>query len=97
MFSARKTASSHAGGALSVLFSRIVRISEQSILVPRFLSSWGVATCGEWLTLTAVVAFVSFTTLGWVLARNYALNSFCFHQPEATCALNDARNLIGAL
>jgi len=34
------------------------------ILVPCFLSSWGVATYGEWLSLTAVVAFVSFTNAG---------------------------------
>jgi len=49
---------------LSILFSRVVRTGEQFILVPCFLSAWGVHTYGEWLTLTAVVAFVSFTNIG---------------------------------
>ncbi len=49
---------------LSVLFSRVVRTGEQLILIPCFLSAWGVNTYGEWLTLTAVVAFVNFTNVG---------------------------------
>ncbi len=48
----------------SVVFSRIVRTGEQFILVPIFLSAWGVDTYGEWLTLTAMTAFLSFTNFG---------------------------------
>jgi O-antigen/teichoic acid export membrane protein len=51
-------------GVLSILFSRVVRTGEQFILVPCFLSAWGVEAYGEWLTLTAVVTFVSFTNIG---------------------------------
>jgi len=53
---------------LSILLSRAVRIGEQFILVPCFLSAWGIETYGEWLTVTAVVAFVSFTNVGLAAA-----------------------------
>jgi O-antigen/teichoic acid export membrane protein len=49
---------------LSVFFSRAVRVGEQFVLVPCFLSAWGLATYGEWLTLTAIAGFVSFTNIG---------------------------------
>lgn len=55
-------------GVLSVLFARVVRTGEQFILVPCLLSAWGVDTYGEWVTLTAVVAFVSFTNFGLAAA-----------------------------
>jgi O-antigen/teichoic acid export membrane protein len=49
---------------VSVVFSRFVRTGEQFILVPIYLSAWGVDTYGEWLTLTAMTAFLSFTNFG---------------------------------
>jgi O-antigen/teichoic acid export membrane protein len=50
---------------VSVVFSRFVRIAEQFILVPICLSVWGVAAYGEWLTLTAMTAFLSFSDFGF--------------------------------
>ena len=34
------------------LLSKTVRIAEQLVLVPFFLSSWGAGYYGEWLTLS---------------------------------------------
>jgi O-antigen/teichoic acid export membrane protein len=48
----------------SVTLSRLVRIGEQFILVPIYLSAWGVDTYGEWLTLTAITTFLSLTNVG---------------------------------
>jgi len=48
----------------SVFFSRFVRTGEQFILVPIYLSAWGVDTYGEWLTLTAMATFLSLTNVG---------------------------------
>lgn len=49
---------------VSVVFSRFIRTGEQFILVPIYLTAWGVDIYGEWLTLTAITAFLSFTNLG---------------------------------
>src|ERR1019366_479932 len=49
---------------VSVVFSRFVRMSELFVLVPVYLSAWGVGTYGEWLTITAMTAFLSLTNVG---------------------------------
>lgn len=48
----------------ATLMSRGVRIVEQVALIPVFLIAWGVASYGEWLTLTAVAALASVSNFG---------------------------------
>lgn len=50
-------------GIASIL-SRIVRIADQLLLVPFFLTSWGSAYYGEWLTLTIIPSVLAFADLG---------------------------------
>lgn len=50
---------------LSSLISKGVRIADQLLLVPFFLSAWGAAYYGEWLTLTIVPSVLLFADLGF--------------------------------
>lgn len=46
------------------LFARTIRVAEQIILVPLFLSSWGAQSYGEWLALAALAGFAAIANLG---------------------------------
>lgn len=58
---------------ISTTLQKGVRILEQLILVPFFISSWGAAYYGEWLTLTIIPSVLAFSDLGLGSA---AANSF---------------------
>ncbi|MBU3010336.1 hypothetical protein KO506_02875 [Polaribacter vadi] len=59
-------------GFASIL-TRGVRMLEQLFLVPFFITSWGAAYYGEWLTLTIIPSVFAFSDLGFGSA---AANSF---------------------
>lgn len=50
-----------------------VRVLDQLLLVPFFITSWGAAYYGEWLTLTIIPTILGFSDLGFGTA---AANSF---------------------
>lgn len=50
-----------------------VKVAEQLLLVPFFISAWGAAYYGEWLTLTIIPTMLGFSDLGFGSA---ACNSF---------------------
>ncbi|AYN66656.1 hypothetical protein D1013_04295 [Euzebyella marina] len=58
---------------LASVFQKGVRVLEQLFLVPFFISSWGAAYYGEWLTLTIVPTVIAFSDFGFGSA---AANSF---------------------
>lgn len=47
------------------IFSKTVRIADQLLLVPFFLTAWGAAYYGEWLTLTTIPSILAFLDLGF--------------------------------
>jgi O-antigen/teichoic acid export membrane protein len=44
--------------------SQIINLASRVLLVPLFLTAWGVKVYGEWLLLTSMVAYLSLTDLG---------------------------------
>ena len=44
---------------------KIVRILDQLLLVPFFLTAWGAEYYGEWLTLSIVPSVLAFSDLGF--------------------------------
>lgn len=50
---------------ISQIGNRTVRIAEQLLLVPFFLSMWGASYYGEWLTLTIIPSVLAFSDLGF--------------------------------
>lgn len=58
---------------LASAVQKIVKISEQLLLVPFFITTWGAAYYGEWLTLTIIPTIIGFSDLGFGTA---AANSF---------------------
>ena len=58
---------------LASIFQKGVRVLEQLFLVPFFISAWGAAYYGEWLTLTIIPSVIAFSNLGFGSA---AANSF---------------------
>jgi O-antigen/teichoic acid export membrane protein len=65
---------------LATLINKGIRIAEQLLLVPFFISAWGAAYYGEWLTLTIIPTIIGFSDLGFGTAAsnsfilNYAAN-----------------------
>ncbi len=53
----------HNGAA--IVIQRIVRVLDQLLLIPFFLTSWGAAYYGEWLTLTIIPSVLAFSDLGF--------------------------------
>lgn len=51
--------------ATAILVQKIVRILDQLLLVPFFLSAWGAAYYGEWLTLSIIPSVLAFSDLGF--------------------------------
>ncbi|WP_282162226.1 lipopolysaccharide biosynthesis protein [Ulvibacterium marinum] len=58
---------------IATVFQKGVRVLEQLFLVPFFISAWGAAYYGEWLTLTIIPSVIAFSDLGFGTA---AANSF---------------------
>lgn len=50
---------------LANIAQKIVRIADQLLLVPFFLTHWGAAMYGEWLTLTIIPSVLAFSDLGF--------------------------------
>lgn len=50
---------------LANVVQKIVRIADQLLLVPFFLTNWGAAVYGEWLTLTIIPSVLAFSDLGF--------------------------------
>lgn len=50
---------------LATIAQRVVRILEQLLLVPFFLTAWGAAYYGEWLTLSIIPSVLAFSDLGF--------------------------------
>lgn len=59
--------------ALGQMGNRVVRILEQLLLVPFFLSVWGPEYYGEWLTISIIPSVLAFSDLGFGTAIS---NSF---------------------
>lgn len=57
----------------ATLIQKGIKISEQLLLVPFFITAWGAAYYGEWLTLTIIPSIIGFSDLGFGTA---ASNSF---------------------
>ena len=51
--------------ATAMLIQKIVRILDQLLLVPFFLTAWGAAYYGEWLTLSIIPSVLAFSDLGF--------------------------------
>lgn len=49
---------------LANIVQKLVRIADQLLLVPFFLTHWGGETYGEWLTLTIIPSVLAFSDLG---------------------------------
>ncbi|MBT2159746.1 lipopolysaccharide biosynthesis protein [Zobellia barbeyronii] len=58
---------------IASVFQKSVRVLEQLILVPFFISAWGAAYYGEWITLTIIPTVIGFSDMGFGTA---AANSF---------------------
>ena len=57
----------------AAVFQKGIRILDQLFLVPFFITYWGAAYYGEWLTLTIIPSVIAFSDLGFGTA---AANSF---------------------
>ena len=44
--------------------AQIINLASRVLLVPLFLTAWGVKVYGEWLLLSSMVAYLSLTDLG---------------------------------
>ncbi|MBU2995640.1 hypothetical protein KO500_04315 [Cellulophaga baltica] len=50
---------------LASILSKGVRVLEQLFLVPFFITAWGAAYYGEWITLTIIPSVMAFSNLGF--------------------------------
>lgn len=58
---------------LASLINKGIKVAEQLLLVPFFISAWGAAYYGEWLTLTIIPSIIGLSDFGFGTA---ASNSF---------------------
>jgi len=58
---------------IASIIEKVVRVAQQLLLVPFFITAWGAAYYGEWLTLTIIPTMLGFSDLGFGTA---AANSF---------------------
>jgi len=77
---------------LSSFGQKGVRVLEQLFLIPFFITHWGTAYYGEWLTLTIIPSVLAFSDLGLGSA---APNSFVlkyasgkYHESHFNCDVN---------
>lgn len=52
------------GNGLAQIVLKVIRMLDQLLLIPFFLTSWGVAYYGEWVTLSIIPAILGFSDLG---------------------------------
>jgi len=76
---------------LASAVQKIIKIAEQLLLVPFFISAWGAAYYGEWLTLTIIPTVIGLSELGFGTA---AANSFVlkYASGEKQSAANVAKS-----
>ena len=53
------------GHGLAQITLKVIRVLEQLLLIPFFLSAWGAAYYGEWITLSIIPTVLTFTNLGF--------------------------------
>lgn len=61
---------------LASILQKLIRVLEQLFLVPFFITAWGAAYYGEWLTLTIIPSVIAFSDLGFgtASANSFVLN-----------------------
>jgi len=58
---------------LAATISKAIRMVQQLVLVPFFITAWGAAYYGEWLTLTIIPTLLAFSDLGFGTAAANSL------------------------
>lgn len=53
------------GNGLAQITLKVVRLMEQLLLIPFFLTAWGAAYYGEWITLSIIPTVLTFTNFGF--------------------------------
>lgn len=53
------------GNGLAQITLKVIRVLEQLLLIPFFLSAWGAAYYGEWVTLSIIPTVLTFTNFGF--------------------------------
>ena len=61
------------GNGLAQIVLKVIRILDQLLLVPFFLTAWGAEYYGEWITLSIIPTILAYSNLGFGTA---ASNSF---------------------
>jgi len=64
-------------GITANLFTQIILAGQNLLLVPLFLAEWGVKLYGDWLALSASVAYLSLFDIGM---QNYVINLMTIHR-----------------
>ncbi len=71
------------------LLSQSMRVLDQLVLIPFFLTSWGAAYYGEWITLTIIPAVLSFSDFGFSSsAGNFFVLSYSAGNYDEAYAIN---------
>ena len=52
------------GNGLAQILSKVIRVLDQLLLIPFFLTAWGAAYYGEWVTLTIIPTILGFSDFG---------------------------------
>lgn len=75
---------------------KIIKVLEQLLLIPFFISAWGAEYYGEWLTLTIIPSMLAFSDLGF---GSSAANKFLLHYAagDKQAAANTAKNGLAIL
>ena len=53
------------GNGLAQITLKVIRVLEQLLLIPFFLSAWGAAYYGEWITLSIIPTVLTFSNFGF--------------------------------
>ena len=53
------------GNGLAQITLKVIRVLEQLLLIPFFLSAWGAAYYGEWITLSIIPTVLAFSNFGF--------------------------------
>ena len=59
------------GGTVGNVLGQVINVAGQFVLVPIFLTYWGSQLYGEWLTLSAAVAYLTLVDFG---IQSYVIN-----------------------
>lgn len=81
--------------ATAMIVQKIVRILDQLLLVPFFLTAWGAAYYGEWLTLSIIPSVLAFSDLGFgsAVCNSFVL-SYASGDKQSAANLNKSGWLI---